>query len=51
MIAMSAEPTLEGIITGDQGAPPIIIRTRKKTIVPRSAMQIDYMRGAGAART
>ena len=44
IIAMSAEPTLEGIVTGDQGAPPIIIRTRKKTIVPRSAMQIDYMR-------
>lgn len=44
IIMMSAEPTLEGIVTGDQGAPPIIIRTRKKTIVPRSAMQIDYMR-------
>ena len=44
IIAMSAEPTLEGIVTGDHGAPPIIIRTRKKTIVPRSAMQIDYMR-------
>ncbi len=44
IIAMSVEPTLEGIVTGDHGAPPIIIRTRKKTIVPRSAMQIDYMR-------
>ncbi|GGC25126.1 phosphate starvation protein PhoH [Novosphingobium marinum] len=46
LIAMSAEPTLEGIITGDDsgGAPPIMIRTRKKTIVPRSATQIDYMR-------
>jgi phosphate starvation-inducible protein PhoH and related proteins len=44
MIAMSAEPTLEGIITGSGEAPPIMIRTRKKTIVPRSAMQIDYMR-------
>ena len=29
IIAMSAEPTLEGIVTGDQGAPPIIIRTRR----------------------
>jgi phosphate starvation-inducible protein PhoH and related proteins len=44
LIAMSAEPTLEGIITGGQDAPPIMIRTRKKTIVPRSATQIDYMR-------
>ncbi|WP_338467781.1 PhoH family protein [Novosphingobium sp. ZN18A2] len=45
LIAMSNEPTLDGIITGDQhGTPPIMIRTRKKTIVPRSAMQIDYMK-------
>ena len=44
LIAMSAEPTLEGIVAGDAGAPPIMIRTRKKTIVPRSATQIEYMR-------
>ena len=44
MIAMSNEPTLDGIITGDAKAPPIMIRTRKKTITPRSAMQADYMR-------
>ena len=44
IIAMSAEPTLEGIITGDAaGTPPIMIRTRRKTIVPRSATQIAYM--------
>jgi phosphate starvation-inducible PhoH-like protein len=43
LIAMSAEPTLEGIISGDAGSPPIMIRTRKKTIVPRSATQIEYM--------
>lgn len=43
LIAMSNEPTLEGIITGEAKAPPIMIRTRKKTIVPRSAMQGDYM--------
>ena len=43
LIAMSSEPTLEGIITGGQDSPPVMIRTRKKTIVPRSAMQIDYM--------
>ena len=44
LIAMSAEPTLEGIISGSGESPPIMIRTRKKTIVPRSAAQIDYMR-------
>jgi phosphate starvation-inducible PhoH-like protein len=44
IIVMSAEPTLEGIVSGDDGAPPIMIRTRKKTIVPRSAAQIEYMR-------
>ncbi|MFN3554313.1 MAG: PhoH family protein, partial [Novosphingobium meiothermophilum] len=45
LIAMSVEPTLEGIITGAPGgAPSIMIRTRKKTIVPRSATQIAYMK-------
>jgi phosphate starvation-inducible PhoH-like protein len=44
LISMSAEPTLEGIILGDGESPPIMIRTRKKTIVPRSATQIEYMR-------
>ncbi len=44
LIVMSHEPTLEGIITGGLDSPPIMIRTRKKTIVPRSAMQIEYMR-------
>jgi len=45
LIMMSSEPTLEGIITGaPQGTPPIMIRTRKKTIVPRSATQIEYMK-------
>jgi phosphate starvation-inducible protein PhoH and related proteins len=44
VIAMSAEPTLDGIIRRDVSAPPsIMIRTRKKTIVPRSAMQVRYM--------
>ena len=43
LIAMSNEPTLEGIISGDKEAPPIMIRTRRKTIVPRSAGQIPYM--------
>ena len=44
LIAMSGEPTLEGIITGETKQPPIMIRTRRKTIVPRSAMQTEYMR-------
>lgn len=44
LIGMSNEPTLEGIITGEAKTPPIMIRTRKKTIVPRSARQADYMR-------
>jgi phosphate starvation-inducible PhoH-like protein len=44
LIAMSSEPTLEGIIAGTDTQPPIMIRTRRKTIVPRSAMQIEYMR-------
>jgi len=44
LISMSDQPTLDGIITGDAKMPPIMIRTRKKTITPRSAMQGDYMR-------
>jgi phosphate starvation-inducible PhoH-like protein len=44
LIAMSNEPLLDGIVTGDTKSPPIMIRTRKKTISPRSAMQADYMR-------
>ena len=44
IISMSAEPTLDGIIKNDAAdGPPVMIRTRKKTIVPRSATQIRYM--------
>ncbi len=43
LIQMAFEPTLDGIIRHEHEAPPIMIRTRKKTIVPRSAMQIRYM--------
>ncbi len=43
LISMAFEPTLEGIIKHEHDAPPIMIRTRKKTIVPRSATQIRYM--------
>ncbi|MDT8759126.1 PhoH family protein [Sphingomonas psychrotolerans] len=49
VIAMSSEPTLSGIVRaepveGGGGTPPIMIRTRKKTIVPRSVAQTHYMR-------
>jgi phosphate starvation-inducible PhoH-like protein len=44
LISMSAEPTLEGIVSEVAEPPGIMIRTRKKTIVPRSATQTEYMR-------
>ncbi|MBL0914506.1 MAG: PhoH family protein [Sphingopyxis sp.] len=44
VISMSAQPTLDGIIRHDANeAPPIMIRTRKKTIVPRAPSQVPYM--------
>ncbi|SMF66317.1 PhoH family protein [Allosphingosinicella indica] len=44
VIAMSAQPTLDGIVARDVADPPkVMIRTRKKTIVPRSKTQIEYM--------
>ncbi|ETI60876.1 phosphate starvation protein PhoH [Sphingobium sp. C100] len=44
VIAMSSEPTLDGIIRHDVAEPPkVMIRTRKKTIVPRSATQVTYI--------
>lgn len=45
-IAMAAEPVLDGIIRAEAGdrAPSVMIRTRKKTIVPRTAAQAHYMR-------
>lgn len=45
-IAMAAEPTLDGIVRADAGdrAPSVMIRTRKKTIVPRTPAQAHYMR-------
>jgi phosphate starvation-inducible PhoH-like protein len=43
-IAMAHEPTLDGIIRKDiDEAPEIMIRTRKRTLVPRSPMQKPYM--------
>jgi phosphate starvation-inducible PhoH-like protein len=46
-IAMAAEPHLDGIIRADgggTGSPSVMIRTRKKTIVPRTPAQAHYMR-------
>lgn len=44
VIAMSAEPTLDGVVRKDVSEPPkVMIRTRKKTIVPRSITQTRYM--------
>jgi phosphate starvation-inducible PhoH-like protein len=44
-IAMASEPELDGIVRAETGdrAPQIMIRTRKKTIVPRTPMQARYM--------
>ena len=53
-IAMAAEPHLDGIIRADGGveggggAPAVMIRTRKKTIVPRTPAQAHYMRALTA---
>ena len=46
VVAMSSEPLLDGIIRAEarDSGPPIMIRTRKKTIVPRSVAQTHYMR-------
>lgn len=45
LISMSSEPTLDGIISGEVAEPPsVMIRTRKKTIVPRSVTQTAYMK-------
>ena len=44
VIGMAAQRRLDGIIDDDVSAPPqVMIRTRKKTIVPRSTVQATYM--------
>lgn len=44
IIGMSAEPELEGLTRKDESkAPKVMIRTRKRTLVPRSPMQTPYM--------
>ena len=44
VIGMAAQPALDGIIAKEVAQPPrVMIRTRKKTIVPRSKVQTLYM--------
>jgi len=44
VLGMAAQPNLDGIIADDVTSPPkVMIRTRKKTIVPRSTVQAVYM--------
>ena len=44
VIGMAAQPSLDGIIADQVTTPPqVMIRTRKKTIVPRSPTQTVYM--------
>jgi len=48
VIAISGQPTLDGIISRDVADPPkVMIRTRKKVIVPRSLTQVGYMEALG----
>jgi len=48
VIGMAAQPSLHGIIEDEVASPPkVMIRTRKKTIVPRSAVQTQYMEALG----
>ena len=44
LLGMAAQPSFDGIIAEDVASPPrVMIRTRKKTIVPRSTVQTTYM--------
>ena len=44
VIAMAVQPHLEGIVRKEaEVEPTVMIRTRKKTIVPRSRTQTEYM--------
>jgi len=44
VLGMAAQPALDGIIHDEVATPPrVMIRTRKKTIVPRSPVQTRYM--------
>ena len=44
VLGMAAQPNLDGIVADQVTSPPrVMIRTRKKTIVPRSPTQTTYM--------
>ncbi len=44
VLGMAVQPNLDGIINEEVASPPrVMIRTRKKTIVPRSTTQTAYM--------
>src|SRR4028118_865914 len=44
VVGMAAQPNLDGIVADEVASPPkVMIRTRKKTIVPRSMVQTAYM--------
>jgi phosphate starvation-inducible PhoH-like protein len=44
VLGMAAQPNLDGIVNEQVTSPPgVMIRTRKKTIVPRSPTQTTYM--------
>jgi phosphate starvation-inducible protein PhoH and related proteins len=48
VLGMAAQPNLDGIIQDEvTSAPRVMIRTRKKTIVPRSPVQTVYMEALG----
>ena len=44
VLGVAAQPNLDGIISDEVASPPrVMIRTRKKTIVPRTPVQTAYM--------
>ncbi len=48
VLGMAAQPSLDGIISQEVAEPPrVMIRTRKKTIVPRSPVQTTNMEALG----
>jgi phosphate starvation-inducible PhoH-like protein len=49
VIGMANQPLFDGIVSEEvANAPKVMIRTRKKTIVPRSVVQTRYMQALGS---
>ncbi|QMW24385.1 PhoH family protein [Sandaracinobacteroides saxicola] len=49
-VAMAGTPSMEGLVRAEEGrAPALMIRTRRKTIVPRSPTQIRYVEALAKA--